>query len=506
VSAGAAWERVVRTALLGTERQAAPADATTGDPALDGAIASLEDRSAEARLLGTAVLLDAWRRAGQRPGQTAGNPPEPAPEEAERTCSPLAARVLRQILAGAPPPVLAEWMTLARQAGVAPPHDLLPELLHFGMRHADVHGAVAAGLGPRGRWLAAQNPAWSFAAGLPAEPVDGWETGTVQERIRILRHVRTTDPAAARALLQTTWATDPSRDRAAFLEVLATGLGMDDEPFLESVLDDKRSKEVRTAAAQLLGMLPDSRLVRRMMDRLAPLVTLHAPAGLVARIRGDGARVDVRLPEEADKEMRRDGIEPKPPYGMGERTWWLQQMITAVPPSAWSAAWEVEPAACIQAVRAGEEGKLLVTAWTQAAIRSRDAVWAEALLRAGADMSEYRVVADLLAAVPPHQLEAVALERLAKVKVKQLHGGNPVCRILEAARVPWSAALTRAVLLAVPPTLEPADYTLREMLRVSAHHMHPATAVATLREQGDPHEGKWVDLLHLRHTLYQAFQ
>ena len=55
MSAGAAWERVVRAALLGTERQP-EIDAGTGDPALDGAIAALAHRPAEARLLDTAAL------------------------------------------------------------------------------------------------------------------------------------------------------------------------------------------------------------------------------------------------------------------------------------------------------------------------------------------------------------------------------------------------------------------------------------------------------------------
>lgn len=504
MSAGAAWERIVRAALLGTERQQGAVDAATGDDALDGAVAALGERGAEERLLGTAALLDSWRRAGQRAPQSSIATPEPAPEVEERTASPLAARVLRQLLAGAPAAVLAEWMALAGKAGVAIPHELLPAVLDHAARQKETREVAAGALGPRGRWLAAQNPDWGYATGLRAEPAEGWETATAEERVRILRHVRESDPAAGVALLQTTWATDPARDRAAFVAALAVGLGMDDEPFLESLLDDKRSKEVRSAAAELLGTLPGSRLVRRMMDRLAPLVTLHAPAGLLARIRGDGTRVEVQLPAEVDKEMKRDGIEPKPPYGTGERTWWLEQMIASVPPSAWSAAWEMDPAACLQAARAGGEPATLVRGWTLATVRTRDAVWAEALVRAGANLSEHRVGEALLAAIPPHRLDEVALERLGQVK--QLHGASAACRMLESARFAWRPALTRAVLLAVPPALDPSDYSLREMLRASALHMHPATAVATLRELGDRHEGSWVDLLHLRATLHQAFE
>lgn len=503
MSAGAAWERLVRAALLGTERQAAPED-SAGDPALDAAVAALADRPAEARLLGAAALLDAWRHAGRRAGSSSAPLPGPAPDAEERICSPHAAAMLRQVLAGGPPPLVAEWMALGAGAGVAIPHELLPPALDYAARHAAVRGDVARALGARGRWLAALNPAWAYAAGVDAEePAEGWESGTAEERVRILRAVRRSDPAAGLALVRSTWAADASRDRAAFLEALSAGVSMDDEPFLESALDDKR-KEVRVAAARLLGTLPGSRLVARMTERLAPLVRLHTPDGMIARLRGAGPRVDVELPAACDKAMQRDGIEIKPPYGTGERTWWLHQMVAAVPPSVWSAAWGMDADACIAAARAGAEYATLVRAWTQAAIRAGEAEWAEALLRAGADVSEHLVAQELLATVPAERLEAVALERLETVK--QLHGGSAVTAILQSARVPWSPRLTRAALLALPPALEPADYPLREMLRVAASHMHPTAAVATLRQQNDPHEGAWVDLLHLRATLHQAFE
>jgi hypothetical protein len=501
VSAGAAWERVVRAALLGTERQAAPADASTGDPVLDGAVAALADRPAEARLLGTAVLLDAWRRAGQRPGRMAVAPAEQAPEGEERICSPLAARVLRQLLAGSPA-ALADWMGLAQRTGVTVPHELLPEVLDYTARHPDVRGDVARALGPRGQWLAARNPAWTFGAGLREEPAEGWDTGTAAERVRILRHVRASDPAAGLALLQTTWTTDAPRDRAAFVEALAVGLGMDDEPFLEATLDDKR-KEVREAAAAQLSALPDSRLVRRMTDRLLPLLTLHVQDGLVARIKGDRVRMAVQLPAECDKGMKRDGIEPKPGYGFGERTWWLHQMIAAVPPAFWTAHWGRSAADLLAGAQASQDGDTLVAAWTDAAVRVRDAEWAEARLRMESK-TRIGTLEPIASILPAERLEPLILEQLPAGN--RFNPSGPVGQLLQAARFPWSPALTRAVLSRIPAEFTPSDYGLRELLRASAPYMHPATAVATLREQGDPHEDKWVDLLHLRNTLHQAFQ
>jgi hypothetical protein len=499
VSAGAAWERVVRAALLGTERQA-ETDAATGDAELDAAVAALADRPAEARLLGTAALLDAWRRAGRRASVTPA-PPEPAPEDEDaRPPSPLAARLLRQAMAESPA-LLGEWLTLARDAGVGIPHALLPEVLELGRRHPDARARVAAALGPRGRWLAALNPDWGYAVAAPDEPASVWETGTAEERVRILRHLRASDPSTGLALVRSTWETDPPKDRAEFVEALETGLGMDDEPFLESALDDKR-KEVRTAAAALLSTLPGSRLVARMTERLAPLLTLHAPEGMLARIRGAAARMEVQLPAACDKGMRRDGVEPKPPHGIGERAWWLRQMVAAVPPASWSAHWDRPAGELLAAARAGDDGDTLVGAWMDAAVRARDADWAEALLRTLAHEERIGIVHPLAAVLPADRLEPLVLERIGAHRPGPT---NTAAQMLQVARFAWSPALTRALLAHFPSPLTPVDYFARELLRGAAPYMHPATAVAVLREQGDVHEGPWVDLLHLRATLHQAF-
>ncbi|HEX6040801.1 DUF5691 domain-containing protein [Longimicrobium sp.] len=501
MSAGQAWDRVVRAALLGTERQA-EIDAATGDAALDGAIAALADRPAEARLLGTAALLDAWRRAGRR-ASTAPAPPEPAPRAEEaRAPSPLAARALRQVLAGSTPALVAEWMALARNAGVGIPHELLPDVLELGRRKTELRAEVAAALGPRGRWLASLNPDWSYAVALPGEPATAWETGTAEERARILRAVRGADPAAGLALVQSTWSADPAKDRAAFVEALATGLSMDDEPFLESALDD-RSKQVREAAAGLLPLLPESRLVRRMTDRLAPLLTFREPEGMLARLRGSAPKLEVTLPAECDAAMRRDGVDPKPGYGFGERAWWLHQMIVAVPPAYWTARWGRPAADLLAAARAGEGGQRVVDAWTEAAIRHRDAAWAEARLRITAREERLGMVDRLAAVLPPERLEPLVLERIPGEPVKATLTG---WLMLSTAHFPWSPALTRAVLSAVPVPLPPSAYDARELLRTAVPRVHPATAVAVLREQGDPHQGTWVDQVHLRATLHQAFE
>ena len=432
----------------------------------------------------------------------------------ERAAPPAAVQVLRQILAYrpermdraqtaiGPARLLPEWLSLARRAGVAVPPELLPEMLELGRRNAEMCDEVAAAAGALGQWLAAINPPWRYAAALPADPAAAWEAGTAEERLRIFRQLRRTDPAAALGLLRSTWAAETRDDRVAFLDAMQTGLSLDDEPFLESVLDEPvvepgpedgprvisdwlpPPREVRTTAVDLLAMLPGSRLVTRMFARLAPLLTLHEPPG-------ERARIELRRPAGDGEEFRRYGIGP-----------WMESMLAVVPPSLWSARWGRGPTELLQAARDIGDDDVVIRAWTDAALRVRDAEYAEARLRMPGGRHPSAGIQAVAEVIPPERLEPLALERLSA------HGlafRGTVPELLWAARFPWSPALTRAVLEALPATFPTESHNVDYTVDAAAPYMHPATAIATLREQGDPHEGPWVDLLHLRATLHQGF-
>lgn len=445
-------------------------------------------------------------------------PPVAAGEE--RDAPPAAVQVLRQILAAGrarnpaelvefeehtrhPAQLLPEWLALARTTGVAVPPELLPEMLEFGRRWVKMRGAVVDAAGAHGQWLAAMNSPWAYAAAPPDDPAAAWAAGTTEVRLRILCHLRRTDPASGLALLRSTWATETRDDRVAFLETLETGLSLDDEPFLESVLDEPLAepvqsvddqmisslsppREVRPTVVNLLAMIPGLRLVTRMFVRLGPLLTLYEPPG-------ERARIDLRRPApDEDEELRRYGIGP-----------WMEHMLSIVPPALWSAHWECGPAELLQAARDIGDDDLVIRAWTEAALRVRDGEYAEARLRMPGGRHPGAGIDAVAAVLPPERLEPLVLERLSA------HGlafRGTVPSLLEGARFPWSPALTRAVLEALPDVLPEDDPTLLFVMSHSAPYMHPATAVAILREQGDPHEGGWIDLLHLRHILHQAFQ
>ncbi len=435
-------------ALLGTGRATLPSPPADGSP-LAALLAQTQGsgQPAEVALLSAAALVGPWRMAGAQPRP--GNvPADAAPVESQSACPPRAGAYLDRMLAGEQSAVLPEWLAaLAGRGWVLPPR-WLPESLDLAKttRSEPLRSAIVAVLGVRGRWMARQQPDW--AAVLPPETPDAaaeiWQTGDRTARLAALRHLRGVAPEAGRALLAATWEQEAPDDRAAFLPRLAVGLNQADEPFLESCLADRR-KDVRAAAADLLVRLPGSRWIARMTERLQPL--LSAERRLLR-----GLRVAVSLPEQCDDAMARDGLAAKPPAGLGERAWWLFQMVAAVPPAVWTGAWRVTPAELIRAAADDENAGALLTGWTRAAARSGDGSWAAALLRRYADAPWVFWPADgnrlflddapaLLAAVPQDALENWLTGGLS-ANAATLEPDSLWLEWLRTHRRPWSASFS----------------------------------------------------------------
>jgi hypothetical protein len=472
------WNDILAAAILGVERR--PFEIPRGDGALGALLARLDPTDRESALLAAAGAVAHYRRVGRMP-QTLPAPAAPAcPPDERPACGPRAAQRLGTLLEGNQRALLPEWLAALDAAGGRVAEAMLPDLLELGRRQESLRAAILPVLGQRGRWLAAQNPDWSYARtevqGLRTEPDAGtlnpqssvlsaeWETGSRAARLPLLHEVRGVAPALARELVAATWASEKADDRAAFLETYAAGLSMDDEPFLESALDD-RSKEVRRVAASLLARLPESRLAARMLERVRPLLDWSGgekPRMLGLRP-GQPARIEVTLPRACDKTMVRDGVEPKPPVdrkGMGEKAWWLFQMLSAIPPDTWSRQWGAAPAELLVAATGGEWSELMLQGWAAAALTFGDTAWAEDLLRV-----EPRHVA-LFGALPAERQEALLLPIL-RADCTPLHQ-HPVLGLLRQTSHTWSAELTRAVLGALRQHMrkwrDSYDYQLRGAL------------------------------------------
>ncbi|MEU6809134.1 DUF5691 domain-containing protein [Streptomyces sp. NPDC046831] len=458
-----AWEELVTTALLGTDRRTPPGGAP--------------GRTAPVALLDAAALETVRRRAGLRPAPAAQRP-EPAPVDPRPPLPAAAARRLAMLLADRPGTgsggrrgtapdlveLLPQWLQAVNARGHAAPAEALPALLDAARGRTDLRPAVLAFAGPRALWLARLNPDWRFAlraapgggAALPdAEDAERirqlWEEGLFAERVALLAALRARRPAAARDLLATTWTSERAEDRLMFLDSLRDGLGPDDEPFLEQALAD-RSRNVRSTAAELLSSLPASALAARMAARAGACVAVDRTDGV--------PRIVVETPHECDAGMERDGVVAKAPPGRGERSWWLGQLVEAAPLGTWTARLGGRtPQEIVGLPVADDWQSELHAAWCRAAVRQGDAQWARALLGAPSAPEAGGPGAVSLAERAKLLGTLDAAERADWVAgFIATHGLSEAFQLLGVCAVPWEEALGRAVVDALNIARDAGSY------------------------------------------------
>lgn len=467
------FNELTQVVLLGTERHA-PAAPAAQSP-LAGLQAQLDWTQREQSLLLAAALSSLHERGGRLPARDSAPMLAPCAGESLARASDRAGALLLRLVGGEYAELLDEWLELAREASQLAPPEALPQLLAAGATKPEWREAILPALGERGRWLAGLNPDWSWVSGATAEDENIWHTGERPARLLFLQRLRRADSAKALELLTGTWKEEAPEDRTSFLGLLEIGLSASDEPFLETALDDRR-KDVRRTAASLLGSLPDSALVKRMVERVKPLLKwVPGESGSALRLRkARPASLEVALPVECDKAMQRDGVEPKPPQGFGERVWWVIQMLELTPLCTWTTVWNVAPGDILAASFGGEWKKELIDAWTRAALRQRNAEWAEALFGVALEGQRFDKFEGLLRILPPPQCEA----RLSPL----LAGDDPKTRdllglLVAHCRHDWSAGFSRDVLMWLRRlTAEPSNgWQVRNQLKDFARRLAPET-------------------------------
>jgi Family of unknown function (DUF5691)/SWIM zinc finger len=430
------------SALLGVDRRPPPTP-TLDDP-IGRALPGLNAQEPPSRLLAIAAASSLYGRVGRKPTLDPSPPPEVCPPDERKECLPAQAARLRRMLKEDHQECLPEWIELLAASGRKLPADAIVDVLTWAENVQVVADSLRAILGVRGGWLAARHPKWKkYAASNQAlDPTTVWETGALHERLAGLRSLRSHDPGRAREFVTSTFTTEPADRRAAFVGELACGLSMEDEPFLEAALDD-RGKEVRRQAGELLRRLPESRLCLRMIERA------RAALGW-KREKGDGPLI-VEPPTACDKEAIRDGVEPKPPAHLkvGERAWWLHEIVSSVPTLAIAAILGQTPAVLVRASFFGEWEAVLWSGWTTSAIRQRDAEWAEALLDVRPDNPSplWSISRDreLLTVLPPDRRDSFLLRRI-RAESDPLSPSNPAFGLLGSLKSPVGVPVAREIL------------------------------------------------------------
>jgi hypothetical protein len=438
-----AWDRLLGVATLGTRRT--PVNETLLWPTAELAPAGA-DAAAELKFLRAVAARRLYDVAGTRSTpQPASDEHAPVPVDRTRFVSEVAAMRLLRMIRGQHAELIPEWSQLALEAGRQVPPQFVPLVLtHLKPTDAKGFGDL---LGPTGQWLVRLNPDWKIAFTVEAPSHDHWLSGTLDERRSELLALRKQDPAQAREWLQETWAKDPPDEREAFLRLFTTGLSLADESFLEAALDDKR-KPVRQAAVQLLASLPESQLSRRHGARLDALIAADEKKGLLARKLGrPKLKLNIILPEAIDKATQRDGVDAKVPANrkIGERAFWLSQMVALVPLSYWTTRFQCEPALLVAGVMETDYAGELLTALSEAAQRHPEREWLLALTDGWLATKDAQVraerIVEVLQNAPDEVREAVLAAQLSKLDSLRDH--YMILALLQTVQFGYGPELTR---------------------------------------------------------------
>ncbi len=351
------WKELVNKALIGTDRGQL-------SPALSKKLKALGlsgDLPPERLLLEGAALLHALNKAALELEPYPGEILRPEEFGEANPCSSKSSYHLQLILDGSFRPALPEFVLLLIQSEKRLPPESLPVLFDQSLTDRQLWQQLRPAVGPVGAWLLRQNPAWD-SINPWAAPAD-WDFGTFRDRRRFLRRLHESAPAEAVEKLRQAWPRESYRSKLDLLEVLREDPSEADIEFLESCLEDSR-KEVRTAAAEILSLHAAAPLVERLFQQAAQYLKLNA--------RGE---LEVTLPGELDKALRRDGIQEKPKekYHASPRGRWLMQLIARIPPGRWNLLFDRDAAGCLQLFTAGDLRQGFLLALTEAV--NRHGVW-----------------------------------------------------------------------------------------------------------------------------------
>ncbi len=431
------------------------------------------DQHAADTLLTDAAKFGIQARAGWRPQTHSGRLPDP-PNEDRPAAPAIAMTTLLRLLADPDPALIEEWAQLALSHGVRVDGAAAPLVLEWWARQPRRSESVFAALGHRGEWLASLNADWRKPVAtldIPADADDVWQSGKSAERLAILTSVRRQEPARALALIESTWQSDNATDRQRFLEALAERRSMADERFLETALDD-RSKLVRRQAAALLALIPGSRLRERLSVSAKAIITVRAARGTLL---GRGRQQIVLVPPESfDAAWERDGIEERPPEGVGQRAWWMRQILARAGLAVWTERTEMTPEAILESLKKDDYFGDAMQALVGAAASAGDPAWSTALVRALRDQTSIDLdsIAALLEGLPDDQREALLLETLTKARLTSVDRWT----VLTAFDRPWSPDFSAGAMkvLSAKVTKEPEDaWRLTRVLEAASRQISP---------------------------------
>lgn len=450
---------LIAASLLGTARLTALPPAP--DAALEAAWQGIAMENPAAGVLQALGLLHALCRAGACTIEAPETGEECPPEELPLLPAAAVDSLLR-LLQGEFPEILPEWLRLAAGSSRVLPGRALPDLLDAASKRQALRPWVGPLVGQRGLWIARRRPQFSWLLEEATVAEDAWEVGQPAERLAWLRQTRAANPELAAETITSHWAKEEGGFRESILRLVAAQPMACDEAWLEGMALKDRRQNTRELAAAALSVMEGSAFRQRAIVRLQACVKV------------EGGGFVVTPPAAFDPAWAADGLKEKPPQGMGEKGWWLRQIVAAVPLDALPAAFGLTEAELFTIPRDADWKGELELGWIDSARATPAHALAECCVPflvklapwpLAAGISLGALLLQLLAALPPAGrfaiLDAVALELhpamaldlLASVAEAPPPGsGGAIMAVLDVALATPTPA-TREQALANPVTL-----------------------------------------------------
>ena len=395
------WNRIIHTALLGTNKKSFARD--EAEPTLasyvDEVIAATPDK--EEQFLQLAALHYNYRQCGLSPVHNDKAIIEPAPEEEKQYAPPAAHRALSAVLEAGSASLLNYWLEHCAEKDLIVQPEAITSLLDAVIRQKPLQALALDCCGYRGTWLARFNTAWAY--GSREEEDDAWQTGTLEQRKTFLARIRSQDPAQARTLLQEAWPQENAAARTELIKQLSINAGADDLPWLETLLADKSAK-VKEAVTTLLKSIPASSIVQAYWKIVQSALRLKKERGLLGLTSKDVLVFDA--PGPIDESIYKSGIEKvSSEKNSSDDAFLLYQLMLHIPPSFLQAHLGIDRQQIIKLLLQSAEGQQLLMAIGQAAIRFDDRAWMQAVITA--DSKNF--YPDALGFLPQPEAEAYAL-------------------------------------------------------------------------------------------------
>ena len=285
---------------------------------------------------------------------------------------------------------------------------------------------------------------------------------------------------------------------------------MADEPFLEAALDD-RSKIVRRQAAAVLALIPGSRLRRRLSEVAKTMITVRTPRG--APIGHTRRQIVLVPPESFIGEWERDGIEQRPPEGIGPRAWWMRQILALADLAVWAERTELTPELILESLKGDDYFGDAMQALVTAASSADDPSWITALVRwfLGQTSTDLAAIATLLEALPADRRESLSLEVATKAPLTSVDRWT----VLTSFDRPWSSAFSAEAMkiLSKDVSKEAKDaWRLSRAIEAASRRISPdaveAFEHAVVRVfEGEPVEGaiRSIERARLRADMHKEF-